>query len=271
MMTRIVTGALLLVILLSALHFGGRVFSVLWIAALCLAMYELYHAFAQAGHRPVTWPSWACLIVSIPSFMLMQQTESLFLLVVTFCITFLAVAGIVMFRREPRLEDLLISLMPVTYIVIPGLSMLGILRVDPVLKQQMLMACVFLIPILGDAGAYFIGVKFGKTKLIPAVSPKKTVEGAAGGLLFSTLGALGVYAAGSMASAALPPVWHFILLGLAGGIVGQLGDLFASLIKRHCQVKDFGKIFPGHGGMMDRLDSILFVAVLVYLYQAVWR
>ncbi len=271
MMTRIFTGAGLLALLLFALFMGGWVFSVLWIAALCLAMYELYHAFAQAGHRPVTWPSWVCLIVSIPSFMLMQQTESLFLLVVTFCITFLSVATIVMFRHEPHLEDLLISVLPVTYVVIPGLSMLGLLRVAPALKQQMLMAAVFLIPVLGDAGAYFIGVRFGKTKLIPEVSPKKTVEGALGGLFFSMLGAMAVYAGGSLASAALPPFWHFALLGLAGGLVGQLGDLFASLIKRHCRVKDFGKIFPGHGGMMDRLDSVLFVAVLVYLYQVVWR
>lgn len=271
MMTRIITGAALLVLLIFALLTGGWVFSVLWIAALCLAMYELYHAFIEAGHRPVTWPSWVCLIVSIPSFMLMQQTESLFLLVVTFCITFLVVAAIVMFRRDPHLEDLLISVMPITYVVIPGLSMLGLLRITPFLKQQMLMAAVFLIPVLGDAGAYFIGVRFGKTKLIPAVSPKKTVEGALGGLLFSVLGAVGVYVGGGLASASLPPFWHFVLLGLAGGIVGQLGDLFASLVKRYCKVKDFGKIFPGHGGMMDRLDSVLFVAVLVYLYQVVWR
>ena len=69
--------------------------------------------------------------------------------------------------------------------------------------------------------------------------------------------------------AALPPVWHYVLLGFVGGAVGQMGDLFASLIKRHCGVKDYGKLFPGHGGMMDRIDSVLFMAVLVYIYQSI--
>ena len=68
-------------------------------------------------------------------------------------------------------------------------------------------------------------------------------------------------------TSSLPGVWHFVLIGLIGGLVGQVGDLFASIIKRHSQVKDFGHIFPGHGGMLDRLDSILFVAVFVYIYQ----
>ena len=60
-----------------------------------------------------------------------------------------------------------------------------------------------------------------------------------------------------------------MLLGFVGGAVGQMGDLFASLIKRHCGVKDYGKLFPGHGGMMDRIDSVLFMAVLVYIYQSI--
>ena len=67
----------------------------------------------------------------------------------------------------------------------------------------------------------------------------------------------------------MPPLWHFAVIGLVGGIVGQIGDLFASLVKRHCGVKDYGTIFPGHGGMMDRLDSVLFVALLVYMYQSI--
>lgn len=66
----------------------------------------------------------------------------------------------------------------------------------------------------------------------------------------------------------MPPIWHFVIIGFVGGIAGELGDLFASLVKRHCGIKDYGNIFPGHGGMMDRLDSVLFVSVLIYLYQS---
>ena len=78
-----------------------------------------------------------------------------------------------------------------------------------------------------------------------------------------------LYAAGGTSVPQFPPLWHYILIGLIGGVVGQIGDLYASLVKRHCGIKDYGTIFPGHGGMMDRLDSTLFVAVLVYLYQSI--
>ena len=66
-----------------------------------------------------------------------------------------------------------------------------------------------------------------------------------------------------------PPIWGDMLCGLFGGIAGQMGDLFASMVKRHCKIKDFGHIFPGHGGMMDRLDSILFTAIIVYSYRVI--
>ena len=64
----------------------------------------------------------------------------------------------------------------------------------------------------------------------------------------------------------MPPFWHFLILGLCGGIAGQLGDLFASLVKRHCGIKDYGTIFPGHGGVMDRLDSVFWATVVMYVY-----
>ena len=67
--------------------------------------------------------------------------------------------------------------------------------------------------------------------------------------------------------AVLPEWWHYVLLGLIGGVAGQLGDLFASLIKRHCGIKDFSNLFPGHGGMLDRLDSVLFMAIIIFCYR----
>ena len=139
--------------------------------------------------------------------------------------------------------------------------------------QVMLLCLSFLVPTLGDTAAYFVGSRFGKRKLIPAVSPNKTVAGAVAGLIGSTLTALIIYGMTLTFMPAadvslMPPIWHFVIIGFVGGIAGELGDLFASLVKRHCGIKDYGNIFPGHGGMMDRLDSVLFVSVLIYLYQS---
>lgn len=123
-----------------------------------------------------------------------------------------------------------------------------------------LFAAVLLITKLGDIGAYLIGSPFGKTPLIPHISPKKSVEGALAGLVFSVLGAL---ASKQFLNLAYP---HLIIVGIGLGILGQLGDLSESLIKRDCQVKDSGNILPGMGGILDEVDSLLFTAPVFYFY-----
>jgi len=119
-----------------------------------------------------------------------------------------------------------------------------------------------LITWLGDTGAYFGGRAFGKHKLYETVSPNKTVEGAGAGLLGSVAGVLIAH------FWFLPqlPLLNGVALALFGGMVGQLGDLCESLIKRGCGVKDSGWIVPGHGGILDRIDALLFVSPVVWFY-----
>jgi phosphatidate cytidylyltransferase len=121
---------------------------------------------------------------------------------------------------------------------------------------------VMLVVMACDTSAYFSGTSLGKRKLYPAISPNKSVEGAVGGLI------------GSLAAAFAARLWFFpalsvvdcILLGLVLGTLGQLGDLFESMIKRAFHVKDSGTIVPGHGGILDRLDSLLFAFPVAYYY-----
>ena len=114
-----------------------------------------------------------------------------------------------------------------------------------------------------DAGAYFIGSKFGKHKLAPSISPKKSFEGAFGGVAGGILGML-IYGIILHFCKIDVPWIAFIVIGLLGSFFGLLGDLFLSYIKRDCRIKDFGNFLPGHGGVLDRFDSVLFVVPVCY-------
>lgn len=114
-----------------------------------------------------------------------------------------------------------------------------------------------------DSGAYFIGKSLGKRKLWPAISPNKTIGGAIGGIVF----ALFVGVCFQLIYPFEFSMGYVIFITITISIVGQLGDLVASAIKRHYDIKDFGKLFPGHGGVLDRVDSLLFVFIVLHLIQ----
>lgn len=118
------------------------------------------------------------------------------------------------------------------------------------------------IPWLGDTGGYFAGRAFGRRKLYPRISPKKTWEGFVGGIILAPLGVLAVR---WVALPTLPP-GHAVALGAGLGALAVVGDLAESMMKRAFDVKDSGRIMPGHGGLLDRVDSVLFVAPSLYLY-----
>jgi len=125
-----------------------------------------------------------------------------------------------------------------------------------------------------DTGAYFIGRAKGKHKLAPAISPAKTWEGATGGLVSAVLAAVVIAVVLKLISVALGApfafrYWQIIILGLLVGLFAQLGDLVESLLKRNMGVKESGNLLPGHGGVLDRFDSLIFVGAVVY-YYVIW-
>lgn len=111
-----------------------------------------------------------------------------------------------------------------------------------------------------DSGAYFVGRKFGKNKLWPEISPKKTIEGFVGGIVIAVIFAIGLQYIQPIMSSFV----SLILITIVASIMGQMGDLVESAIKRHYNVKDSGNILPGHGGILDRFDSLLFVVPLLH-------
>lgn len=145
------------------------------------------------------------------------------------------------------------------------LSTLSLIRLESDGVGPHLVFLTLTLAWMGDTGGYTFGRLFGKTPLYPAVSPKKTREGLLGSVVFST-------ASGVLASFTyLPelPLLGGVVLGAAGALLGQAGDLMESLLKRSSGTKDSGSILPGHGGLLDRIDALLVVSPMVYLYT-IW-
>lgn len=134
-------------------------------------------------------------------------------------------------------------------------------------------AFLVLLPLVAawgsDTCALFAGMAFGKHKLAPVVSPKKTVEGAIGGVIGATLIMLGIAFLLNQYPRMGIPYIGVAIMGAAGAAIGQLGDLSFSVIKRQCKIKDYSHIFPGHGGVLDRFDSVIFVAPVIELVLSI--
>jgi phosphatidate cytidylyltransferase len=118
---------------------------------------------------------------------------------------------------------------------------------------------------LTDSGAYFVGVGFGKRKAFPIISPNKTVEGCIGGIITGTAGMMiyGMILANTTDLTVVFPA--LVVYGIIGAVITEFGDLVFSFIKRKCGIKDYGKLIPGHGGILDRFDSMIFTAPTMYL------
>ncbi len=280
MKQRIITGALLIIFLAVMLWLPGWCMAIATLTCISFAVYEEMQALKKSGHDLVVWPTWAAMALSIPLTHLLGQKVMIPLVVAAL----LAMTVQVLFRKEPELTDLVMSALPLLTVALPGLALVTLSMIDPYLwhlptnekpwhaVEVVLLSVTFAVPLMGDMMALFVGKAVGKRKFCPAVSPKKTVEGSLGGLAGSVIAAMIVFLLsrwlcneGTLSY--LPEWWHYPLLGLIGGFAGQMGDLFASLVKRHCGLKDYSNLFPGHGGMLDRLDSVLFMAVLMYCYR----
>ncbi len=124
---------------------------------------------------------------------------------------------------------------------------------------------IFISSWICDTCAYVVGMLFGKHKLAPVLSPKKSIEGALGGVAGSALvGAVYGYFVVEPAISGQQVTWIFLLISMVGAVISQVGDLAASAIKRNHDIKDYGKLIPGHGGVMDRFDSVIFTAPMIY-------
>jgi len=166
-----------------------------------------------------------------------------------------------MMHDHVKVRFSMISASMVAGVVVPYL-LSALIRILTMKIGRYVIMVPFVVAFLNDAGAYFVGLKFGKHKLAPVVSPNKTIEGVFGGMAAAVVGML-IYALILHMADFYVNVGLALLYGILGSAVGVFGDLCFSIIKRQTGIKDYGNLIPGHGGVLDRFDSLMTVAPLM--------
>lgn len=255
---RLLTALVLLPLLIFVLFAGGEIlFASLAVLLSALGLDEYYRMVDPDAGASRAVP--VLLGSLIPAF---ASGAGLDAVIVYAALAFLVTAAVMLFTfGEIRPTAPRIALFVSGWVYLPVLlSFLVVLRSMPEGKWWILILLGAVM--FSDSAAFYVGTAIGRHKLYPSVSPNKSVEGSLAGVVGSVAGALILQ---TLLIDSIPPL-HAAGAGFAAGIAGQVGDLFESMLKRSAGVKDSGSIFPGHGGVLDRLDSILFASPIVYLY-----
>lgn len=219
-------------------------------------LYEFYKAVKEKKINPISIVGYLLLAVF---YLLGNNFEYIMYILVLFTVILLIIPVV---NLKYTFIDVAITLIGFLYV---GILFSFIPLVNNKSSGEFLVWLIFIGSWVCDTAAYYSGKYLGKRKLCPEVSPKKTIAGSIGGLLGSALGC-GIFGIIVSSYVSEVQVIHFFLIGTLCGIMGQFGDLVASSIKRYVGIKDYSNLIPGHGGILDRFDSILFNAVVVFYY-----
>lgn len=280
MLTRIISGAVGVVLLVGILIFHDTIVLPIAVSAIIAVMlYELLRAVKLHKCVPILCAVEACGI-AIPfinyrsllqkmihnpvAFGSIEERTSLLTFAITLLAAFVVFLTWLKKHKELRYEQIFFAL--AVMVLVPQ-AMTSMVRIDSYSGENGLFLLVMGLcgAWIADTGAYFTGVCLGRHKLCPEISPKKTIEGLAGGIIITGI----VYAAAFSIYSGEFNVTEALLtfvLGAVCAVIGTVGDLSASMIKRQIGFKDYGKIMPGHGGLMDRFDSVLFVLPTFYAF-----
>ena len=257
-LTRTITAVVLLLI------FGicvalGRYTSVAFFAVLgCIACVELANALHAMNIRSSPWPACILLVLLCAALLIELPTAWSIIALTIMVIAVLAYALFFKVEYENVLATLAIILYPMlTFLLFAYVGEMELNHRVPILGVVILSANMC------DIGAYFIGRWFGKNKLAPEISPKKTIEGSVGGMIVGTLSGILLYFV--LKPIVELPLALYLVSSFLCAAAGEIGDLCASMIKRQAKIKDYGKLLPGHGGIMDRFDSMTFALPVALL------
>lgn len=252
-------GALILSPLLIFLFLGGFYLKYFALILALGGMYEFYKVIKQKNINSISYIGY---ILCIIYYIMLDKNMNYHI------VTLLIIASVLILLCIPVLDtkynfiDVSTTILGFLYV---GIFFSFIVLINQKTYGNYLVWLVFISSWLCDTTAYYVGRSLGKTKLCPKVSPKKTIEGSLGGLLGSAVACTLFGFAISKYNVSIP-LYHYFIIGILCGVFCQFGDLVASSIKRYVNVKDYSNLIPGHGGILDRFDSILFSSVVVYFY-----
>lgn len=264
--TRVIVGVLLGLLFVGIVALGSVFRTVVFTAAAVIAVFEMSNMIYKKTEKNVfAAPAYVFAALCFPIALAARENAAVAVMLLgALCLMLVAAERI--FNRLRTTEESIYS----AFMLIYPMSLFGMLAlilpgVGPSSPKNAGLLLVFICPLMGDTLAYYIGSSLGKRKLCPEISPNKTVEGSLGSFLGGLLGGFACFLLQFIWGLRLP-LLPMLLVGVICGGVGQIGDLFASVIKRWAGAKDYGNIFPGHGGVMDRLDSVLMCAPVVLCY-----
>ncbi len=255
--TRLLSGIVLVIVLVVTVGTGGPLLYGILLTASLIGLTELYkvvkiqdHALGVVGY-----------LAAIGYYVLIDLNRMEYAVPLFILLLMLVMAVYVFAYPKFRAEQVTMAFFGVFYVAV----MLSFVYQTRELPDGGVMVWLIFLSSWGcDTCAYCVGVLFGKHKMAPVLSPKKSVEGGVGGVAGAALlGAVFAAAMHQFAGASVSPLLCAVICGVGGGI-SQIGDLCASAIKRNHEIKDYGKLIPGHGGILDRFDSVIFTAPIIY-------
>ncbi len=268
MKTRIITAIVLLCIFVPVLLFSDTIIFPIFVSAVSLmAVFEYLKCLGYDKKYALSAPAFL-ISVALPFLSEYKGGREYvsFVTTIFFVYLFYLFTYAVLEHGKVPFATVGIIFTGVLYIVC---AMVSIMLLRRMVGGEYLYLLIFIGAWVTDTFAYFTGRFFGKHKLIEEVSPKKTVEGSIGGIIFCLISYIIFGYIVKVASGAEPNYIALALSAIVISVVSQIGDLIFSLIKREYGIKDYGKIFPGHGGMLDRIDSIIPVSILLYILVSI--
>lgn len=266
MLARIISGIVCGLLVIGIILINVPIIDSIFVTILAIAaLFEFYKAFKDKGIKPISIIGYlSCIpLLFIGTNVLNDITKYINIESIIVLAVILSFIIIVLTNTKRNVIDIAVTILGIVYIPLLFAFLKNVLFMD--LGRQYIWYVIF-GAVICDMFAYFIGKNFGKHKLCQKISPGKTIEGAIAGVIAVaiTFALFTLYL--NTANNMNISVIFMTIVGIVASIVGQFGDLFASLIKRYCGIKDFSNTIPGHGGVLDRLDSVLFVAPIIYVF-----